>query len=85
MLDISPIEKWCEKNGYETMLVTIILGYEWETPHFETHVLEWECDVGFIWDTDWDEGQHTVELYGFIPLRKIIVKDSFPYCTVWRE
>lgn len=66
------IEKWCEKNMYTTMLVTISIGYEWEKPHEETHILEWDGnECVFIWDIDWWEGQQSVSLVGFAPVYKI--------------
>ena len=86
MLDLSRIEKYCEKHGYETFLVTILIGYKWEIPHYETHLLKWDYEEGaFIWETDWYEGQHTVELYGFIPIRELIVKGGFPDCILWHN
>ena len=68
----SIVEQWCEKNGYTQMLVTISLGYSWETPHEETHLLDWDSEhCCLIWDSDWWEGQSYVELVGFTPLHKI--------------
>ena len=68
----SIVEKWCEENMYTTMLVTISIGYEWETPHEETHLLEWDCEsCSLVWDIDWWEGQQHVELVGFTPTYKI--------------
>ena len=68
----SIVEKWCEKNMYTTMLVTISIGYEWETPHEETHLLEWDCEsCSLVWEVDWWEGQQYVELVGFTPTYKI--------------
>ena len=68
----SIVERWCEENMYTTMLVTISIGYEWETPHEETHVLEWDCEShSLVWEIDWWEGQQHVELVGFTPTYKI--------------
>ena len=68
----SIVEQWCEENMYTTMLVTISIGYEWETPHEETHLLEWDFEsLSLIWDIDWWEGQQHVELVGFTPTHKI--------------
>lgn len=45
------VEQWCKENMYTTMLVTISIGYEWETPHEETHLLEWDCENHcLVWD-----------------------------------
>ena len=66
------VEKWCKENMYTTMLVTISIGYEWETPHEETHLLVWDgerCEL--VWEIDWWEGQQHVELVGFAPTYKI--------------
>ena len=55
------VEKWCKENMYTTMLVTISIGYEWETPHEETHLLVWDgerCEL--VWEIDWWEGQQHV-------------------------
>ena len=68
----SIVEQWCEENMYTTMLVTISIGYEWETPHEETHLLDWDFNsLSLIWDIDWWEGQQHVELVGFTPTYKI--------------
>lgn len=66
------VEQWCKENMYTTMLVTISIGYEWETPHEETHLLEWDGDrCELVWEIDWWEGQQHVELVGFTPTYKI--------------
>lgn len=80
----SIVEQWCEKNGYTQILVTISLGYSWETPHEETHLLDWDSEhCRLIWDMDWWEGQPNVELVGFTPLHKIriIGEDG----EVWKD
>ena len=68
----SIVEQWCEENMYTTMLVTISIGYEWETPHEETHLLEWDFESwSLVCKDDWWEGQQHVELVGFKPMYKI--------------
>ena len=73
------VEQWCEKNIYTQMLVTISIGYEWETPHEETHLLDLDSEGGgLVWNTDWWEGQQHVELVGFAPVYKIRLKGESP-------
>ena len=69
------IEEWChgeseDGNGrWEDFLVTVQLG---SSPP-ETHYLELEItdDVGFVWSTDWWEGEKDVRLVGFMPLSRV--------------
>lgn len=59
------VRAWCEENYYDTMLVTLKLDNE-----VETVLLDFGSEgrpIAF-WDTDWWEGQETVELLGFLPL-----------------
>lgn len=73
------VKRWCEKNSYQTMLVTILLGYEWEEPHEETHILDYDGSMHeLVWDMDWWEGQPYVKLVGFTPLYKVNVRGSAP-------
>lgn len=70
----SVVETWCEKNGYQPMLVTISIGFEWEKPHLETQLLDFDCvNLRMVWDMDWWEGQPIVELVGFAPLYSLLL------------
>ena len=65
------IEKWCQgpSGRYGDFLVTVLINGE---P--STHVLEFDANsVGFIWSTDWWEGEKDVVLYGFMPIADIVV------------
>lgn len=67
---VRTIEEWCQKHGYENMLVTLRLctdsNFAWYTI---TEFLEFDgSNVEFIWLNDWWEGERYVELLGFCPL-----------------
>lgn len=82
----SVVEQWCEKNLYTQMLVAISIGYEWEPPHEETHLLDFDAEKGeLVWDSDWWEGQQHVELVGFTPLYKVRLKGEGEYARTVRH
>ena len=82
----SVVEQWCKDHVYAQMLVTISLGYEWEPPHEETHLLDFDAEEGgLVWDSDWWEGQQHVELVGFTPLYKIKLKGEGEYARTLRH
>ena len=63
------VEAWCKEHGYQTMLVTIALHYDGEAPREITEILEFDLsNMTAVWDSDWWEGEQSVELLGFTPL-----------------
>ena len=66
---LEPIEKWCEENYYTDFIVTILID-DAEI----TQLLEWDAEDGFIWNSDWWEGQEDVKLEGFIPVSHIRIR-----------
>ena len=82
----SVVEQWCKEHVYAQMLVTISLGYGWELPHKETHLLDFDAETGeLVWDSDWWEGQRYVELVGFTPLYKVRLKGEGEYARTVRH
>lgn len=82
----SVVEQWCKDHVYTQMLVTISIGYDWEPPHEETHLLDFDSEKGnLIWDSDWWEGQQHVELVGFTPLYKVRLKGEGEYARTVRH
>lgn len=56
--------------------------YEWENPQDafpENEFVSVEMDGTWVWESDWDEGQSKVALYGVTPLDKVT-----PYWEVTR-
>ena len=66
------IEEWCLKNYYDRFVVTLQINGE-----TITEWLDWCIEYGFIWDTDWWEGEKDVVLVGFRPLHQISF-DGYP-------
>ena len=63
------VEAWCKEHGYQTMLVTISLHHDGEAPREITEILEFDLsNMTAVWDSDWWEGEQSVELLGFISL-----------------
>ena len=63
------VEEWYEEHGYQTMLVSIALHYDGEKPREITEILEFDLsNMTAVWDSDWWEGEQSVELLGFMPL-----------------
>lgn len=82
----SVVEQWCKDHVYAQMLVTIYIGYDWEPPHEETHLLDFDAEEGgLVWDSDWWEGQQHVELVGFTPLYKVRLKGEGKYARTVRH
>lgn len=82
----SVVEQWCKDHVYAQMLVTIFIGYDWEPPHEETHLLDFDAEEGnLVWDSDWWEGQQHVELVGFTPLYKVRLKGEGEYARTVRH
>ena len=65
------IEEWCQGEGGEWDDFIVTLQLDNRPP--ETHYLELEIsdDLGFVWSTDWWEGEKDVRLVGFMPLHRI--------------
>ena len=60
------IERWCRKNYYCDMLVTILIDGE-----KRTELLLFSANDGFEWLNDWFEGgTKTVVFLGFFPVCK---------------
>lgn len=82
----SVVEQWCKDHVYAQMLVTILIGYDWEPPHKETHLLDFDAEEGgLVWDSDWWEGQQHVELVGFTPLYKVKLEGEGEYARTVRH
>lgn len=62
------IEKWCDENFYDTMIVSILADGD-----IETEILEYSAADGFMWLNDWNEGQQDITLLGFIPLSNLTI------------
>ena len=82
----SVVEQWCKDHVYAQMIVTVSIGYDWEPPHEETHLLDFDAEKGeLVWDSDWWEGQQHVELVGFTPLYKVRLKGEGEYARTVRH
>ena len=63
------VEAWRKEHGYQTMLVSIALHYDGEKPREITEILEFDLsNMTAVWNSDWWEGEQSVELVGFAPL-----------------
>ena len=72
------VESCGRAYGCDHMLATISLRYDCESePRLTTEILEYEFDPDqYIWLSDWWEGEENVELIGYSPLSKIILRGN---------
>lgn len=69
------VEEWCKEHGYQTMLVSIALHYDGEAPREITEILEFDLsNMTAVWDSDWWEGEQSVELLGFTSLDNVVLR-----------
>lgn len=63
------INAWCEKNFYDSFVVTISRDGQ-----IITEYLEFDGgDFDFIWENDWYEGEKDIVLIGFMPMQQLRV------------
>ena len=69
------IDEYCQRNGYEDMLVTLQADGD-----VLTVVLEFDGNnMTWCWSWDWYEGQRQVDLLGYVPLQHVRVFDEEVY------
>ena len=60
------IGKWAWKNGFDSFVVTLELDGE-----ITTELLLLENGTDFFWEHDWWEGQKSITMLGFCPIRQM--------------
>ena len=63
-----PITEWCEKHYYTDFIITIEADEEIITDIYEFNGYD---KMSFTFLHDWDEGQSSIKLLGFIPVDSI--------------
>lgn len=63
------IEAWCEKNFYDSFVVTLSRDGQIITEYLELDGMS----LDFIWENDWYEGEKDISLIGFMPMLQLRV------------
>ena len=78
------VTKWADEHYYDDFIVKIATGHEPNELIIENQLLLFESlDEGFVWQTDWYEGERYVLLYGFTPVDFVEIDRMSPELPEW--